>query len=203
MLGLGPAVDSSEFDRPALGLSDFEEAQLFARENRRATRWYCAFGRWACIPFSVLGIWVCLRWGTVLYGGWSGLLALTLWGLSPYVLGHGATMMADAHASSIALGAGYCFWRWLKQPDWLHAFVVGIALGLAELCKFTLLIFYPLLPALWVVYRLPDWRWGTMSWRRCLRQGAMLLSILLLSVYIINCGYLFDGTLTPLEKFRF
>ena len=37
------------------------------------------------------------------------------------------------------------FWRWLRRPEWPRAFIAGTALGLAGVCKFTLLIFYPLL----------------------------------------------------------
>jgi hypothetical protein len=79
--------------------------------------------------------------------------------------------------------------------------VAGLVLGLAQLCKFTLLVFYPLLLALWVVYRLPERK--TMTRQDWLRQGKMVLLLLLLSVYVINCGYLFEGTFTRLKEFRF
>ncbi|MBN1908518.1 MAG: glycosyltransferase family 39 protein [Pirellulales bacterium] len=159
--------------------------------------------RWACLPFSVFGAWICLRWAQFLFGNTAGLTALAFWCFSPHILGHGATIMPDVPAAALGVAAVYCFWRWLKQPGWFEVLVAGTGLGLAELCKFTLLIFYPLLPVLWIVYRLPEWRRGTIARRGWLRQSGMMAAMLLLSVYIINCGYLFEGSLTPLERFRF
>lgn len=159
--------------------------------------------RWVCISFSLLGAWVCFRWAKVLSGMVAGLLAIILWCLSPYILGHGATIMPDVPSAAMGVAAVYCFWQWLREPGWLRVIVGGVALGLAELCKFTLLIFYPLLPLLWLAYRLPAWRSRAFTRSDWLRQGAMVASLLLLSVYIINCGYLFEDTLTPLEEFRF
>jgi len=101
----------------------------------------------------------------------------------------------------MGLAAMFCFWRWLKRLEWLETFLAGLVLGLAELCKFTLLIFYPLVPLLWLIFRLPERK--TMSNRDWRRQALMLAVILLLSVYMINCGYLFEGTFTLLEDFRF
>src|ERR1019366_10609832 len=64
----------------------------------------------------------------------------------PYILGHGCLIGADVPAAAVGVAAGYYFWRWLKRPCWREALLGGLVLGLAELCKFTLLVFYPLLP---------------------------------------------------------
>ena len=69
------------------------------------------------------------------------------------------------------------------------------------LCKLTLLILYPLLPMLWLVYRLRERR--TMIGRDWRGQGEMLAAAMFVSMYVINCGYLFEGTFTPLGNFRF
>lgn len=76
-----------------------------------------------------------------------------------------------------------------------------MVLGLAELCKFTLLVFYPLLPVLWLIDRLPERK--ALRWRDWCRQGGMLAASLFLSGYVINCGYLFEDTFAPLGDFRF
>jgi hypothetical protein len=111
--------------------------------------------------------------------------------------------MPDAPAAAMGVAGVFCFWRWLRRPRWLETLVAGVVLGLAELCKFTLLILYPLLPVLWIIYRLEEWRSGAVLPRDWLRESVMLAVLLLFSVYIINCGYLFEGTVTPLEEFRF
>ena len=99
------------------------------------------------------------------------------------------------------MAAMACFWCWLRSPQWPNAVVAGVVLGFAELTKFTLLVFYPLLPILWLVYWLPERKAARR--REWLRQGGMLVVILLVSVYVVNCGYLFEGTLRPLEEFHF
>ena len=70
----------------------------------------------------------------------------------------------------LGVAAMYFFWRWLKASEWPEAIIAGLTLGLSELCKFTMLIFYPLLPVLWGIYRLPERK--AMTGRRCLREGA-------------------------------
>ncbi len=127
--------------------------------------------------------------------------ALVLWCFSPYILGHAATLMADVPAAAMGVAATYYFWLWLRAPDWSRTIIVGAVLGVAMLCKLTLLILYPLLPMLWLVYRLRERR--TMIGRDWRGQGEMLAAAMFVSMYVINCGYLFEGTFTPLGNFRF
>ena len=96
---------------------------------------YFTLARFACIPFSILGAVVCLRWSTELYGPVSGLIALSLWCFSPNIIAHGQQIIPDVGASAFAVASAYLLWRWLKVPKWLNAINAGIALGLALLCK--------------------------------------------------------------------
>lgn len=198
-----PSTDWKQYDTNLLLRMEGVIGTDFVRANGGYSLELLCFARWACILFSLLGAWICWHWSQTLGGAGTGLLAIILWCFSPYILGHGSTIMPDVPSAVMGVAAVYCFWRWLKRPGWFEVIVAGVVLGLAELCKFTLLIFYPMLPVLWIVYRLPEWRAGNMAGRDWLRQSGVLAVLLLLSVYIINCGYLFEGTFTPLEKFRF
>ena len=62
------------------------------------------------------GGYVCFRWARELYGDWSGLLALTLWCFEPNILANGQLITPDMGATALGVTAGYCFWKWLKQP---------------------------------------------------------------------------------------
>ncbi|GHT38415.1 hypothetical protein FACS189427_12480 [Planctomycetales bacterium] len=73
-----------------------------------------------------------------------------------------------------------------------EAMLAGLALGFAELTKFTLLIFYPLFIALWLLYRKPT-----------VEQLKQISVTFLISIFIINAGYLFEGTFTPIGQFKF
>lgn len=173
----------------------------FLEVNETRVLWLYTLGRWACILFSLVGGYLSYCWARGLYGVVAGLIACALWCFCPSILGLGATILPDVPAAAIGAAAAYCIWRWLKRSQWLEAIIVGLVLGLAELCKFTLLALYPLLPLLWVIYRLPEREITTRhEW---LRQGGMLASALLVSVCVVNCGYLFEDTFMPLEDFRF
>jgi hypothetical protein len=183
--------------------------------------------RWVCIPFSLLGGYICLRWARELYGKTAGVLALALWCFCPNIIAHGQLITADAAATALAVAACYTFWRWLRQPTWWHTPLSGVVLGVAELAKTTLVIFYPLWPILWVIYRWPEWRRlpltpnpspargegrlghadGTS--RRAgmpatiLHELGMLVVRMIIGIYVINLGYGFEGTGTQLGDFRF
>ncbi|MBN1590768.1 MAG: glycosyltransferase family 39 protein [Pirellulales bacterium] len=163
--------------------------------------WLVTLGRWACIPFVLLGGWVCFVWARRLYNPTSGLVALSLWCFCPYVLGHGSLLTPDAHAAALGIAAAYLFWRWLTNPTWKRALVAGIVLGLAELAKFTLLVFYPLGLGLWLVYRASNR--ADRSRKRLATDAAMMLAMAVLSVLIINLGYEFEGSFRPLGDYQF
>src|SRR4029453_17991507 len=77
---------------------------------------YFVLARWACIPLSLLGGYVCWRWAADLYGPYAGLLALVLWCFCPNVLAHAQMITPDTGAAALGVTAAYAFWRWLKAP---------------------------------------------------------------------------------------
>ncbi len=163
--------------------------------------WLVMLARCACIPFALLGGYVSFRWARELFGVPSGWLALTLWCACPNIVGHGALATADMAATSLGLMAWYTFWRWLRSPGWERAVAAGLSLGLAESTKYVWVPLYLLWPLAWSVWA---WRAGAQpaptSWRR---QAVQLAVIGVLSVYIINCAYLFEESCQPLKQFRF
>lgn len=173
----------------------------FAYCNQPRTIWLVRIARWTCVVFSLCGCCICYLWAQQLFGKCAGVFALVLWCFSPYILGHASTIMPDAHAAAVGTAAVYCFWRWLKKPQWSEAIVAGVVLGLAELCKFTMLVLYPLFFLFFMVYQLSERK--SLIQRGWMRQGTMFTLTLFVSICIINYGYLFEGTFTPLENFRF
>ncbi len=163
--------------------------------------WLVTLGRLACIPFSLIGLTVCYLWARDLFGGVAGLMAATLWCFSPMILGHAAMFTPDAHSAALGLAACYTFWLWLKTPTWRQAILTGAVLGIAELSKTTLIVFYPLWPLLWVLYRWPDRH--RMNWRRWRDEAGMLLLRMVVGLYVLNLGYLADGSFTPLKDYQF
>lgn len=190
------------------GLSDWPGArpestigENFVAVNGERSFLLFTLARWACLPFSLLGGYICWRWAKELYGPAAGLLALTLWCFCPNVIGHGQLITADVPAAALAATAGYTFWRWLRRPTWYATVLCGLALGIAELVKTTLLVFYPLWPLLWLIFRLPERR--DLGRRHWLRELGMVVVGLVLGVWIVNLGYAFEGSGTRLGDFRF
>ena len=182
--------------RPVFGMGED-----FVAANGPRTFFLTMIARWACIPFSWLGAIVCYLWGRDLYGRPSGLFAAFLWCFSPNILAHASLITADAGGTALGVAACYTFWRWLKQPTWTQAALTGVVLGLAELAKTTLILFYPLWPLLWVIYRWQDR--ATMTARAWLREAGMLALRMAIGLYVVNLGYGFEDSLKPLGEFHF
>lgn len=185
-------------DRPewVLGLD-------YMHANVPRFRWDLVLARWACIPFSLLGLWYCFRWSSALFGPESGVLSAALWCFSPNILGNGALITPDVAAASLGLAALFHFRSWLLSARWSAALLAGVMLGLAELTKMSWLILYGLLPLLWLVVEILP-RHGEFPGRPPFAvRGAQLLLILFVSLDVVNVGYLGTGTLQPLGSFRF
>ena len=201
----GAKTDWTSFYEGPGARPEFTLGEEFVVANGQRSVWLMTLARWACIPFSLLGGYFCYLWARDLYGAVAGLIALALWCFCPSILAHGALITSDAAATALGFAACYTFWRWLKRPTWWHTLLSGAILGLAELTKTTLVVFYPLWPILWLAYRLPDWR--STGTRRLptliLRELGMLAVRMIIGLYVINLGYGFEGSCTKLGEFLF
>ncbi len=196
-----PKVAWQHYDPSPFLRAERDVSRAFFRANGSRALRLITLARWACIPFSLFGAYFCFRWACQLYGNAAGLTAEALWCFCPYVLGHATLITSDAQAAAVALVAGYAFWLWLSKPNWNRVLVAGLTLGLAELCKYSLLVLYPLWIALWLLRRLSERR--RVSGRQWQREAIQLSTAIALSILAINIGYGFEGSLQRLGSFRF
>ena len=201
VLFLSPSHDKDKFNRPPMGRDEFHIAEIFLKANGDRARTLFFIGRLACLVFSVVGVFFCYRFAKDLFGSVSGIFVLLIVCFSPFILGHGTTIMNDVPTAFMAVIAVYSFRKWLKQPQTFESIIAGTALGLAVLSKFTLLVFYPLFFVLWLLYRLPDYQ--SLKFKGAIQQFGGLCLLYAVSVFVINCGYLGDGTFSSLDSFRF
>ena len=194
-----PKTDWSNYQLNPLARETIPMGIRFAKANGMRTFFLFAVGRWACIPFSLLGAWVCWRWGTELWGNKAGIAALILWCCNPLILGHGALIMPDVPAAATGALAAFKFWEWLREPCWSRSVVAGLALGMAEVCKTTLLILFLVWPAAWLLKRTLH------SGKRTCEPGQVgqLSIIILTSILIMNMIYGFDGSFSKLQDYTF
>ena len=171
------------------------------------TRSRMVIALWSALTIPFLFWWGC--WWRGVPAGW---LAAGLWAISPNIIAHAGMVTTDLAATSLGLIACFFFARWLDRPCWRRATVAGVCLGLAQLVKFSSLWLYILWPLWAAVYwatlpttadrpgRLARWHprflFTTAAIRQCLFLG-------LLSLLVLNAGYLFEGTLRPLGEFPF
>ncbi|MDR0610677.1 MAG: glycosyltransferase family 39 protein [Planctomycetaceae bacterium] len=157
--------------------------------------------RFFCIPFSLLGGFICYCWGRDLFGNVSGIMALLLWCFSPMILAFGYTVMPDVASASLGITACYFFWKWTKNPCWDCVWLSGIILGIAELTKFTLLVFYPVWLLIWILTILLSRK--TISKTAVFSQSKQLISLFAVSLFVINIAYGFEGTFVQLKNYEF
>ena len=203
VMAAGYEADWSSFYEGPGARPEFTLGSGFIAANGERSIWLFTIARWACIPISLIGGIFCFLWARELYGMIAGLAALVLWCFSPNILAHAELITPDAAATAFGIGAGYMFWRWLKVPTWERAACAGLLLGLAELSKMSWLFLFGLWPLLWMFWRLTSGQQGRWSWPAWRKQGVQLGAVLLGGLYLLNLGYLFDGSFTQLKDFPF
>lgn len=110
---------------------------------------------WGRIPMILIllltGFYI-FRWAREIFGNEAGILALFLFSLSPTFLAHGRLVTTDVGAAAGALISTYYFVKFLKDSSKKNLIKSGIALGLAELAKFSLILLIPFFGILAIVW---------------------------------------------------
>jgi len=170
----------------------------FQIANGKRSFWLFTMARWACIPFSLIGAIVCFRWGLELWGIRSAWCATLLWCFSPNVLAHGQMLTPDIGVTSLSLAAGYLYWRWTRNPTWPSAVLMGAVLGMALLAKTNAIVLYGVLPL--TAFFGAVTHLESPGIRKLVSQLAVSVGM---AIYIVNLGYGFDGSFTPLNRYEF
>jgi hypothetical protein len=169
----------------------------FLVANGERSFWLFTIGRWGCIPFSLIGAYVCFRWALEFFGVASAYTALLLWCFSPNILAHAQLLTPDIGVTSLCIAACYTFWRWSMTPTWGRTVVWGAVLGLALLAKTNAVVLFAAFPIVCLVRRFRS---------RCaddLRTSLQVVTGFLVAVYMLQLGYGFEGTFQPLGKYKF
>lgn len=195
----GTEIELAGYPQRPGGRPEFGIGERWIKTHPNSFLWSFTLARWACIPFSVLGGFICFCWARDLYGSSAGLMSLCLWCFSPTVLGHASLLTPDVPAASFGAAAAYVFMRWIRKPSFPLCIACGITLGLSQLCKMTLVLLYVLWPCLWLMSLAAK----STAWNLMKRDSGYLAAMFLISLWILNNGYLFEDTGKPLGSFRF
>ncbi|HKO55891.1 MAG TPA: glycosyltransferase family 39 protein [Thermoanaerobaculia bacterium] len=107
------------------------------------------------LPFFLLALAVVGLWARRLFGNAAALIAVALFSALPPILGHAGLATTDMAAAATTAAALFCFARWLDAPSWKTALLLGTAIGLGLLSKFSFIIFFPAGAFALAVVRLP------------------------------------------------
>jgi hypothetical protein len=181
------------------------------------------------VLLAVLLGWLVWRWAADLFGRWSGALALFLYTFCPNVLAHAHLVTTDIATALGMFAATFCFWRHLQAPSRGRLALAAAAFGAAQLTKATALLLLPIFAAILAVRALraamrqraaaeapataeapaadeaPASPLRTLARgpRDVLARGAGLLLLLCgAAIVVLNLGFLCEGTLTPLKRYK-
>lgn len=116
---------------------------------------------WARTPIVIISLFFALfifYWGKRIGGIITGLFALILYTCDPNVLGHNHFVTTDI-GIAIAIGiAFYFFLNFLKYPTWINTLYGGIALGIAQVTKFSAIMLIPFFGFLLITYAMIKYR---------------------------------------------
>lgn len=177
-----PPPSSEPWDDPAGRAT--AHASAFWEANRGQ---FAAISFWARVPaigLTLLLGWLIFAYGRTLFGARAALLALALYSVEPTVLAHGRVVHTDLPAAlGFFLGA-FATHAYLRAPSARRAMLLGAAVGVALLTKFSLLVFAPLpLLALLIGARM---RHPATAWRAVAGHAAL---VVLLALAVVNLAY--------------
>lgn len=87
--------------------------------------------------------WFLYRWTRERAGTGAGLVALLLYATAPAILAHGVLVTTDVAAGLGIFAGTYYFLQFLKEPNRKHLIAAGVAFGLAQLLKFSVVLLVP------------------------------------------------------------
>lgn len=175
---------------------EFPAGKSIVRANGPRSIILFAAARLALLPVLVAGAWMCALWSDAVYSREAGTVALGLFCFNPMVLGHGSLITPDIGATVAGVGVFWIGRKWLKTGDWWSTVLLGAAVGIALLTKFTWIVVIPCSAIVIVtVFRGME----VLSWR-CAGQLAVSS---LLALYVVNVAYGFDETGTSVGDIKF
>jgi hypothetical protein len=113
-----------------------------------------SLARLGVLPFFLLATFLVWSWGRTRYGDGPALVATLLFTTSPVVLAHGGLATTDMALTATFTAALMACISWLERPSYLRSALLGGAVGLATLSKFSALLFLPA-----CAIALLAWRW--------------------------------------------
>jgi len=201
--------DDSKMPISALNALPYWVGQKLSDGGLKTLLLNAEIGRIFTMLFSVLLGFYVFKWSKELYGIPAAYFSLILYAFDPNILAHSRLITTDLYAAFGLTVFCYCFYRFLKAPNWKTGLWAALALGFSQLLKYSNVFLYPLLLAMTIIF----------CWERIIKAvksgdktqlitylktfAGYALLFLVVSILIINIGFLFNKTFTPLKDYKF
>jgi 4-amino-4-deoxy-L-arabinose transferase-like glycosyltransferase len=189
--GINFPYESKAWTQDVNGQWDFGKTLLFESNNPADTMIF--WGRIPMILLTLLAGFFVFKWAKELFGNTAALLSAFLFAFSPTIIAHGRLVTTDIAAAFGALIGIYYFVKALKNPSRNNIIYSGLALGIAECLKFSMVLLFPLfilLAGLW-------WFVGAASRKTALR---LLFFVFVICFLVIGPVYLFHTWNYPPDR---
>ena len=127
------------------------------------------------------------------WGGKGGIISVALFALDPLINGHGHLVTTDVAVSLGFLLSVYCFWLFLNKPIWKNVVLLGLAIGLAELAKFTAIIILPSFLILLAMFLIQN----KIKFKETGKISGKIIIALAIAFLVICAGYFFKLKQSP------
>lgn len=192
---------SVETGNPPYSSDPADYGDAFLEANPQNHHQYYFLGRCMVLLLAVASGVLLAIWARELFGSSSAYMAVFLWSMSPNVLANAALGTQDLAIAGFFLATVYCGWKFALNVSWKWALITGVILGLAQITKFTAILLPLILIIQWFLLRCKNTALeNTLSKKSILAKwGALILT----SWFILNAGYLFQGTFQPINAYQF
>jgi hypothetical protein len=150
------------------------------------------------------------HWSRKLYGFVPALASLTLYVLDPNIIAHSQLVTTDIYAMGVVTFSSYWLWKFANSRKWQDGLWFAIALGFAQLAKYTSVSLYLLYAIALLVHDLPLMAEGIKTKKgggffyseigRYVKYALIAASV---SILVINIGFLFSHTFMSLKDYQF
>ena len=151
-----------------------------------------ALARLGVLPFFILASGVVWVWGCEVLGELGGLMAVLLFSTLPPVLGNAGMATTDVVFTATFITASLALMYWLERPTYARACLLGLAVALAVLSKFSALLFVPVCGAAMLACSFATTRRRVAFATQWRRVGASLALSGMIAFLVIWGGYRFS-----------
>jgi len=199
--------DDSKMPFTALNALPKKVTQAIGNELiiRLGGRFYTA--RTVTILFSSFIAFLVFYWSRELYGFLPAIFSLLLYVLDPNISAHSQLVTTDIYAVGTILFAFFWLWKFANQRSLSNGLWCSFALGISQIAKYTAVVLFPLFFLSLCVYDLMLWYRGTDKVETFKTFGLRYLKYAILAIvivlFVINVGFLFNRTFTPFGEYTF